>query len=141
MLQSSIFNNDTAVMISLIVCCLIVFATVMLPQAIRHRKKIKQNEIANNVPGKGQEIKTTIIPTEEMKSNRKQSFDYRDTFLIAPKIEDRKPVFLSKSTRDNLDKIVRRLGDRKMSVSGLIENMANHHLEEYNDEINKLYQE
>lgn len=76
-----------------------------------------------------------------MKSSKKQSFDYRKTFLTAPKLEDRKPVFVSRETRDNLDKIARRLGDRKMSVSGFIENMAKHHLKEYEEEINRLYKE
>jgi hypothetical protein len=45
-----------------------------------------------------------------------------------PKIEDRKPVFVSRATRDRLDRIVRLLGERGMSVSGLIENIARHHL-------------
>jgi hypothetical protein len=33
--------------------------------------------------------------------------------------------------RDKLDDIVRKLGGRKMSVSGLIENLVRHHLEIY----------
>lgn len=60
---------------------------------------------------------------------------YRQTFLQVPKIEDRKPVFVSCDTRDKLDEIVRRLGGRKMSVSGLIENLARHHLELYGQDI------
>ena len=67
---------------------------------------------------------------------RKVAFEeYRQLFLQAPKIEDRKPVFVSRTTRDNLDRIVRQLGDRKMSVSGLIENLAHHHLEIYREDI------
>lgn len=56
---------------------------------------------------------------------------YRQTFLRVPKIENRKPVFVSCEVRDRLDEIVRRLGERRMSVSGLIENLARHHLETY----------
>jgi IMP dehydrogenase/GMP reductase len=88
-----------------------------------------------------QEIEITIISEENMKSYRNRSVDYRKTFLSTPKLEDRKPVFVSRETRDNLDKIVRRSGDRKMSVSGFIENLAKHHLKEYEDEINRLYRE
>lgn len=112
----------------------------MIPKAIRHRKQVKRNENEKPTPNEEQEVEITIISEEDMNS-KKQTFDYRKAFLIAPKLEDRKPVFISKSTRDSLDKIVRRLGDRKMSVSGFIENMANHHLEEYADEINRLYKE
>ena len=127
-------------MIGLVVCCLIVLAIVMIPKAIRHRKQVKRNESEKATPNEEQEVEMTIISEEDMNS-KKQTFDYRKAFLIAPKLEDRKPVFISKSTRDSLDKIARRLGDRKMSVSGFLENMANHHLEEYADEINRLYKE
>ena len=55
--------------------------------------------------------------------------DYRRIYLPVPAIEDRKPVFLSKETRDRLDRIVRLFGERKMSVSGLTENIVRRHLE------------
>ena len=125
----------------IISCCLIVLAAIMIPKAIRYRKRIKESENEKTVQNEEQEIEITFISEENMNRNKKQPFDYRKTFLTVPKLEDRKPVFVSKSTRDSLDKIARRLGDRKMSVSGFLENMANHHLEEYKDEITKLYRE
>lgn len=57
--------------------------------------------------------------------------EYRKAFLQVPRIEDRKPVFVSGEVRDRLDEFVRRLGGRKMSVSGLLENIARQHLEIY----------
>ena len=66
---------------------------------------------------------------------RKLSLDeYRKTFLQVPRIEDRKPVFVSGEVRDRLDEFVRRLGGRKMSVSGLLENIARLHLEIYSED-------
>lgn len=62
---------------------------------------------------------------------------YRQRFLRVPKIENRKPVFVSCEVRDRLDDLVRRLGGRRMSVSGLIENLARHHLETYGDDIER----
>ena len=115
-------------------------AVVMIPKAIRHRKRVKQSESEIPAQNGEQEVEITIISEENMKSD-KQPFDYRNTFHTAPKLEDRKPVFISRETRDSLDKIARRLGDRKMSVSGFIENMAKLHLEEYKDEVNRLYKE
>ena len=139
MIPNPIIYNDTTITIGLIVCCLIVLAIVMIPKAIRHRKQVKQNESEKAVQDE-QEVEITIISEEKMKK-KEQTFDYRKTFLTAPKLEDRKPVFVSRETRDSLDKIARRLGDRKMSVSGFLENMAKHHLEEYKDEVNRLYKE
>ena len=67
---------------------------------------------------------------------RKASLDeYREQFLMTLKITDRQPVFISRTTRDSIDDIVRRLGERRMSVSGFLENLANHHLETYREEV------
>ena len=72
-----------------------------------------------------------------VKQQRATLEKYRQTFLRVPKIENRKPVFVSCEVRDRLDEIVRRLGGRRMSVSGLIETLARHHLETYGDDIER----
>ena len=69
------------------------------------------------------------------KQRRASLEEYKETFLPIPSIEDRKPVFLSRNTRDALDRIVRMFGERKMSVSGLVENIARHHLATYGEGI------
>ena len=61
--------------------------------------------------------------------------EYRTTYLQVPKIINRKPVFVSEKVRDELDEIVRRLGGRGMSTSGLIENLTRLHLETYREDI------
>lgn len=67
---------------------------------------------------------------------RKESLEeYRQAFLTVPKLEDRKPVFISREVRDELDEIARKLGGRRMSVSGFIENLARHHLEIYREDV------
>ena len=57
--------------------------------------------------------------------------EYRNAYLKVPTIIDRKPVFVSCEVRDRLDDYVRKLGGRKMSVSGLLENIARQHLDTY----------
>ena len=69
------------------------------------------------------------------KQRRASLEEYKETFLLVPSIEDRKPVFLSRSTRDALDRIVRMFGERRMSVSGLVENVARQHLATYGEDI------
>ena len=61
--------------------------------------------------------------------------EYKEIFLHVPKLEDRKPVFVSSEVRDSLDEIVRKLGGRRMSVSGFIENLVRHHLELYQEDV------
>ena len=60
--------------------------------------------------------------------------EYQQTFLQVPKIDDRKPVFVSSEMRDRLDRVVRILGGRRMSVSGIIENIVRHHLSLYDED-------
>ena len=57
--------------------------------------------------------------------------EYRNAYLKVPTIIDRKPVFVSCEVRDRLEDYVRKLGGRKMSVSGLLENIARQHLDTY----------
>lgn len=90
-------------------------------------------EKATEVDG---QFETQPTPQRRVSSRqRKLSLDeYRSTFLQVPKIEDRKPVFVSCGIRNRLDEFVRKLGNRKMSVSGLLENIARQHLEIYSED-------
>ena len=83
-------------------------------------------------------VSTTPVTATKQTADKCHSFEeYRQTFLRVPRLTDRKPVFVSASTRERLDKIARQLGDRKMSVSGLIENLALHHLKTYAEDIDQ----
>ena len=87
------------------------------------------------------EYKAMTAESREQKSSmatcKEALADYKRIYLPVPSIEDRKPVFLSKETRDSLDRIVRLFGERKMSVSGLTENIVCRHLEVYEKEIDE----
>lgn len=77
------------------------------------------------------------VPQKRVSSKQRRLSleEYRTAYLQVPKITDRKPVFVSCEVRDRLDGIVRRLGGRGMSASGLIENLARLHLETYREDI------
>ncbi len=79
----------------------------------------------------------TIAKRISSKQRRLSLDEYRTTYLQVPKIADRKPVFVSREVRDRLDRIVRTLGDRGMSVSGLVENLARQHLAAYGNDIDQ----
>ena len=67
---------------------------------------------------------------------RKASMDeYRQTYLTTPKIVDRQTIFISRTLRDEVDVLVRRLRDRKLSVSGFVENLVKAHLNDYANEL------
>lgn len=79
-----------------------------------------------------------IEPTKRSSpKQRKASMDeYQQTYLTTPKIVDRQTIFISRTLRDEVDIVVRRLGDRKLSVSGFVENLVRAHLSDYASELN-----
>ncbi|QIK55714.1 DUF3408 domain-containing protein [Dysgonomonas sp. HDW5B] len=77
----------------------------------------------------------TIKQRSSTKQRKSGLLDYQQTFLVVPKITDRKTVFISNELRERVVDIVRKLGTEKSSVSGFIENLAIHHLEEYKDDV------
>ena len=91
------------------------------------RNTIQTTPIATTAPS---------APPENKRKHRKASLEeFRQQFMHAPKIDDRKPIFISLSVRDNLDRIVRLFGERGLSVSGLMENLARYFLETYKDDV------
>lgn len=101
-----------------------------------------QEQASEAVQGKaGEAVQESTDETPQVvrrisgKQRRASLEEYKETFLPVPVIEDRKPVFLSRSTRDALDRIVRMFGERRMSVSGLVENITRQHLATYGEDI------
>ena len=86
----------------------------------------------------GVAVEETATPQKRVSSKQRRLSleDYRATYLQVPKIINRsKPVFVSETVRDELDRVVRYLGGKGMSASGLIENLVRLHLDAYRDDI------
>lgn len=69
------------------------------------------------------------------KQRRASLGEYKETFMHTPRIDDRKPVFISREKRDRLNRIVGLFGDNRMSASGMVENIIGHHLQAYGEDI------
>ena len=75
---------------------------------------------------------TPPIQRRVRSNQRKLSLEeYRNTFMRPYKIEDRKTVFISGKLRKMLDKFACKIGEDRMSMSGLLENIVRHHIELY----------
>ena len=77
----------------------------------------------------------TFVRRISSKQRKLSLEEYRTTYLQLPKIVNRKPVFVSETVRDELDRVVRFLGGKGMSASGLIENLVRLHLDTYRNDI------
>jgi len=87
----------------------------------------------------GNDDKQPPVHRVSSKQRRLSFEEYRSVYLPVPKIENRMPVFISASLRDELDKIARRLGGKRMSASSILENLVRHHLITYGDELKEWY--
>ena len=85
------------------------------------------------------EDQPTIQRRVRSKQRKLSLEEYRNAYLKVPVIIDRKPVFVSCEVRDRLEDYVRKLGGRKMSVSGLLENIARQHLDTSNPTIIAIF--
>lgn len=105
------------------------------PAATQEQESEAVQETANEPMPEQMDETPQVVRRISGKQRRASLEEYKETFLPVPSIEDRKPVFLSRSTRDALDRIVRMFGERKMSVSGLVENIVRQHLATYGEDI------
>lgn len=106
----------------------------IMPVQTPSQLECAQTEAAPSTIGEQPLASPTIQRRVSSKQRRLSLEEYRNTYLKVPVIKDRKSVFLSCEVRDRLDDYVHKLGGRKMSVSGLLENIARQHLALYDED-------
>ena len=103
--------------------------------------------ISQGLPVKKQETPTVAVEPKEEKAvkepaRRKKNApgDYRETYFMRVDLTDRQPLYVSRTTHEKLMKIVTVIGGRKATVSSYVENILLRHFEQFQDEINELYE-
>lgn len=98
---------------------------------------MEETETAMADEAAGVVTEEAVLPQKRVSSKQRRLSleEYRTTYLQVPKIVNRKPVFVSEEVRDELDRVVRFLGGKGMSASGLIENLVRLHLDTYRNDI------
>jgi hypothetical protein len=90
------------------------------------------------------EIKTEPKEEKTLKepARRKKNApgDYRETYFMRVDLTDRQPLYVSRATHEKLMKIVTVIGGRKATVSSYVENILLRHFDQFQDEINELYE-
>lgn len=140
MIPNPILYNDTTIMIGLVVSCLIVLAIVVIPKAIRHRKRVKQNEREKPAPDEEQELEMIVVPNERTELEQAMT-DYKNRFLVNVNIPTRsgKLVGIRKKYHSRISKIVKTIGDNEVTLFSYIDNILKHHFETFQDDISELY--
>ena len=111
-----------------------------MKELISHGVPSKQdNNKTNDVP---QETQTETVQVEKPTPRRRKggSGDYQETYFQKVELADRQPLYVSRTTHEKLMRIVTVIGGRKVTVSSYVENILLRHFEQYQDEINTLYE-
>lgn len=97
----------------------------------------EETETAMTDEPSGVTTEDVAMPQKRVSSKQRRLSleEYRITYLQVPKIINRKPVFVNETVRDELDRVVRYLGGKGMSASGLIETLVRLHLDAYRNDI------
>ena len=117
----------------------------ILPEPLPSVAKQAQTEVVPSVAEVADEVTPTNVieqqpsapPIQRRVSSKQRKLsleEYRNTFMRPYKIEDRKPVFISGKLRKMLDKFACKIGEDRMSMSGLLENIVRHHIELYSED-------
>lgn len=90
-----------------------------------------------NKPETAKEEKAVKEPAHRKKN---APGDYRETYFMRVDLTDRQPLYVSRATHEKLMKIVTVIGGRKATVSSYVENILLRHFDQFQDEINELYE-
>ena len=97
----------------------------------------QDNNKTNDVP---QETETVQVEKPTPRRRKVGSGDYRETYFQKVELADRQPLYVSRTTHEKLMRIVTVICGRKVTVSSYVENILLRHFEQYQDEINTLYE-
>lgn len=99
----------------------------------------KRENQPNDAP---QEMQAETAQVEKPTPRRRKggTGDYRETYFQKVELADRQPLYVSRTTHEKLMRIVTVIGGRKVTVSSYVENILLRHFDQYQDEINALYE-
>ena len=81
----------------------------------------------------------TPKPAERTKRKTVPKGDYESLFMEAKEFKERRAVYISREKHQEISYILKTIDSGDVSVGAYVENIINHHLEMYRDEIDTLY--
>lgn len=88
----------------------------------------------------GQHTETVQVEKPTPRKRKGGTGDYREIYFQKVELADRQPLYVSRTTHEKLMRIVTVIGGRKVTVSSYVENILLRHFDQYQDEINALYE-
>ncbi len=102
--------------------------------------KIETQDKPDDKTDKQETAKEEKAVKEPARRKKNAPGDYRETYFMRVDLTDRQPLYVSRTTHEKLMKIVTVIGGRKATVSSYVENILLRHFDQFQDEINELYE-
>jgi len=102
----------------------------------RVRQNKNSEDIVNDQPEEDEKFQPQA---PKMVKQKKQHTDYENLFLKPNAPSNRRQTYISAEVMDKINRYLPIL-NRTLSIAGHIDNILLHHLEQYKDEINNLYE-
>ena len=121
------------------------FMRELISQGVPTKQDKQPEDIPNpggetGIPQEGQQTETVRMEKPTPRRRKGGTGDYRETYFQKVELADRQPLYVSRTTHEKLMRIVTVIGGRKVTVSSYVENILLRHFEQYQDEINALYE-
>ena len=112
-----------------------------LKEIISQGLPVKQEKLAVKPTSKAETKKQEPFTPKPISSTEKESdkSNYEKVFFQNMTLSNRRSVYVSQTTHEKINQIVSILGKGKVTVSGYVETIIQHHLEKHKDTINELY--
>lgn len=79
---------------------------------------------------------------ESAKKKKQSVIDYESVFLIRNELQNRQGLYIDKENYDTLQSLINVIRRKsKLSVSGLVDNIIRHHIDLYEEDINRIFDE
>lgn len=79
---------------------------------------------------------------ESAKKKKQSVTDYESVFLIRNELQNRQGLYIDKDNYDTLQSLINVIRRKsKLSVSGLVDNIIRHHIDLYEEDINRIFDE
>ncbi|MBD8390481.1 DUF3408 domain-containing protein [Dysgonomonas sp. BGC7] len=94
----------------------------------------------DNTPASITTISTELpLSKAPAKRKRKTQDDYQEAFFVRVDFTHRKPLYITAATHRRLMRIVHLMDESKATISSYVENIIQHHLETFKEDIDTIY--
>ncbi|MCD7969113.1 MAG: DUF3408 domain-containing protein [Alistipes sp.] len=101
--------------------------------SIANRQQPVKDQLQSVEPNPG------VLVIAENRTRKSAAAAYTEKFLRSGKINNRRCVYISEKVKKKLDKYIPIITEKELTVNQFIENVLQHHLDNYKESLNELF--